>query len=223
MTAPIETKIDAFSALPIFPTVVWATQLKPEISERINGTFTTLIEQARRNRTDLRAEGKWQTDQRLHTLPELDEFSDVVLGLCRHVLKADKIRYQDICITGCWANVGFQGSKHRPHAHPNNYISGVYYVTAPAGGNTINFFDPRPQAGVVVPPSDSPAPANSQKMTMEIRPGSLIMFPAWLYHSVDDNRSRGERISVAFNVMFKPFVSEMSAPNWRGNLQVTPD
>ena len=37
--------------------MVWATQLKPKISERINGTFMTLIERARRNRTDLRSEG----------------------------------------------------------------------------------------------------------------------------------------------------------------------
>ena len=49
----------------------------------------------------------------------------------------------------------------------------------------------------------------------------MIFFPSWLYHSVDDNRSAEERISVAFNAMFLPYVEEMSAPNWEGNLKVT--
>jgi uncharacterized protein (TIGR02466 family) len=222
VTEPVQTKIDAFSALPVFPTMIWATQLKREVAERVNRTFLSLIDAARERQPDLRSDGKWQTDQRLHTLPALEEFTDVVLGLCRHVLQADKIRYRDVCITGCWANVGFPGSRHRPHAHPNNYISGVYYVSAPAGGNTINFFDPRPQAGVMVPPSEGASPATSQKMTLDVQSGSLIMFPSWLYHSVDENRGQGERISVAFNLMFTPYVTDMSAPNWIGNLKVTP-
>jgi ectoine hydroxylase-related dioxygenase (phytanoyl-CoA dioxygenase family) len=61
----------------------------------------------------------------------------------------------------------------------------------------------------------------AQKMTLDVKTGSLIFFPSWLYHSVDDNRSEKERISVAFNVMFLPYVEEMSAPNWEGNLKVT--
>ena len=225
MTEPVETSIEAFSALPVFPTMIWATQLKPEVAERINRTLAGLIGEARVNSPTIATGGKWQTDQRLHTIPALGEFNAVVLGLCRHILKADKIRYQDLCITGCWANIGPPGSGHRPHAHPNNYISGVYYVSAPPGGNTINFFDPRPQASVMVPPSEGPAPSRSvsQQMTLDVRPGSLIMFPSWLYHSVDENRGREERISIAFNVMFTPYVADMSPPNWAGNLKVTPD
>lgn len=221
VTKPIESRIEAFSALPIFPTMIWASQLRSEVAERINAVFTGLIENARDRQPALKPRGKWQTDQRLHELPELTEFVELTLGLCRHVLDSDQIRYRDLEITGCWANVGFGGSGHRPHAHPNNYFSGVYYVSAPAGGNTINFFDPRPQAGVMVPPSDKLSPMVAQKMTLDVRPGSLIFFPSWLYHSVDDNQSDKERISVAFNVMFRPYVEQMSAPNWEGNLKVS--
>jgi uncharacterized protein (TIGR02466 family) len=217
----IESSIEAFSALPIFPTMLWATQLRPEVASRVNDVFRKLIERARQGQPDLKPKGKWQTDQRLHTMAELKEFVDLVLGLCRHVLDADGIRYRGLEITGCWANVGFSGSGHRPHAHPNNYFSGVYYVSAPPGGNTINFFDPRPQAGVMVPPSEQVSPMVAQKMTLDVKAGSLIFFPSWLYHSVDDNRSTEERISVAFNAMFLPYVEEMSAPNWEGNLKVT--
>ena len=60
-------------------------------------------------------------------------------------------------------------------------------------------------------------------MTLDVKTGTLIMFPSWLLHSVDENRSSEERVSVAFNIMFTPYVEDMSPPNWRGNLQVTPD
>jgi hypothetical protein len=34
-------------------------------------------------------------------------------------------------ITGCWANVNPPGSYHPTHNHPNNFLSGVYYVDIP--------------------------------------------------------------------------------------------
>lgn len=221
MTGSIETKLEAFSALPIFPTMVWASQLRPDAAGRINRAFMEKINAARQRQGGLAATGKWQTDQRLHTIPELAEFSELVLGLARHVLDKDSIRYRGLEITGCWANIGFEGSRHRPHAHPNNFFSGVYYVNAPTGGNTINFFDPRPQSGVIVPPAERTSPIVAQKMTLDVKTGTLIMFPSWLLHSVDENRSAEERVSVAFNVMFTPYVEDMSPPNWQGNLQVS--
>jgi uncharacterized protein (TIGR02466 family) len=223
LSESVEHKLEAFSALQIFPTLVWASQLKPEVAERINTVFTEKIDAARTRQPELKRQGKWQTDQRLHTLPELAEFCDVVTGIARHVLDTDRIRYRDIRITGCWANIGFPGSRHGAHAHPNNYFSGVYYVAAPPGGNTITFIDPRPQAGVMVPPGDRLSPRIAQKMTLDVRSGSLLLFPAWLFHSVDANRAEDERISIAFNLMFTPYSADMSAPLWQGNLRVTPD
>ena len=38
-------------------------------------------------------------------------------------------------ITGCWANVNPPGSYHPMHHHPNNYLSGVYYVAVPPSGS----------------------------------------------------------------------------------------
>ena len=223
MTDTRDDRLEPFTALPIFPTLIWATQVRPEARQRINGAFLGAIEAAKARHPELRPTGKWQTDQRLHTLPELAEFSELVVGGARQILDTHHIRYRDIRITGCWANVGFQGSRHRPHAHPNNYFSGVYYVTAPAGGNTINFFDPRPQAAVMVPPVEQMSPMVAQSMTLDVQPGSLILFPSWLYHGVDVNRSTEQRISVAINLMFDPYVEDMSAPLWEGNLKVTPD
>ena len=218
-----QSKLEQHSALPIFPTVIWASQLRGDIADRINRAFLTQLARAREKQPELKAAGKWQSDSRLHTISELSEFTQLVLDGAGHILDQETIRYERLEITGCWANIGFPGSRHRSHAHPNNYLSGVYYVKAPDGGNTINFFDPRAQAAVVMPPSDQMSNLTAQKVTIDVKPGTLVFFPAWLNHSVDPNYSREERISIAFNLMFGSYVKTMGAPLWRGNLQVTPD
>ncbi|MDH4031890.1 MAG: hypothetical protein OEU49_13645, partial [Chromatiales bacterium] len=73
MSGTVETKLEGFSAVPIFPTMIWASQLKPDVTSRINSAFAEVLDNARRQQAGLDPKGKWQTDQRLHTLPELAE------------------------------------------------------------------------------------------------------------------------------------------------------
>jgi hypothetical protein len=42
--------------------------------------------------------------------------------------------------------------KSAVHQHPNNFLSGVYYVRTHPGADTINFHDPRNQSGIIRPP-----------------------------------------------------------------------
>ena len=44
--------------------------------------------------------------------------------------------------------------------------------------------------------------------------GTLLVFPAWLVHSVDANRSERLRISASFNAMFSSYGETMSQPLW---------
>ena len=46
---------------------------------------------------------------------------------------------------------------------------------------------------------------NTDQVVVTVRNGTLLMFPAWLEHSVDANISKEERISVSFNIMFSSF------------------
>jgi uncharacterized protein (TIGR02466 family) len=221
MSESFESLVAEKSALPIFPTMVWAHQLKPEAAERINRVFLDQIEAGRQRAPDLQPVGKWQSDQRLHTLPELKDFVDLVVAGARGIMDSENLSYSEIAITGCWANVGFPGSVHRPHSHPNNFLSGVYYVKAPEGGHTIDFHDPRPQAAMIFPASSKLTHFTAQKVTLSVRPGTLFYFPAWLQHSVQPNAAREERISIAFNLMFPDYFERMSPPIWEGNLPIS--
>ena len=44
--------------------------------------------------------------------------------------------------------------------------------------------------------------------------GRLLIFPAWLKHSVPANDGTSERISISFNLMFSNFTDQMAAPLW---------
>lgn len=103
---------------------------------------------------------------------------------------------------GCWANVNGDGDYNRIHAHGEAHWSGVYYVTignpdpdrTPNGG--IELIDPRAAA----PIGAAYGGAREVSVTVQPRPGLMLMFPSWLRHGVLPYFGDGERISIAFNL-----------------------
>jgi hypothetical protein len=49
----------------------------------------------------------------------------------------------------------------------------------------------------------------------------MVLFPGWLVHQVPVNASAAERVSIAFNLMFRQFGETASAPLWKGRIPVT--
>ncbi len=201
----------------LFPTYVWVAQLKPEVYEPINARIESYLQELERRNPELSASGQWQTAQDLHHQPALDGLVSLVEANARSICDSLTLVYEGLQITGCWANVSQQGFPHRQHIHPNNYLSGAYYVKTAPGADSISFHDPRPQATMLVPPARNQDLANPDQVSLDVSDGTLVMFPAWLHHSVAPNRSSITRISVAFNLMFPEFGTKMASPLWRGD------
>ena len=106
------------------------------------------------------------------------------------------------------------GRAHPAHSHPNNFLSGVYYVQTQAGADAVNFHDPRPQAAVIRPPVTALTADNTDQVVVPVKDGALLLFPSWLVHSVDANQSSKERISLSFNMMFPDYPEVISTPMW---------
>jgi len=130
------------------------------------------------------------------------------------VLEHLKISYRAFEITALWAYISMPGAEHRMHCHPNNFLSGVYYVATHEGANTINFYDPRSQTGIIRPPATELTAENADQVVVTVKNGTLLVFPAWLPHSVDVNESGKPRISFSFNIMFSSYAEELSKPLW---------
>ena len=90
----------------------------------------------------------------------------------------------------------------------------MYYVRTRPGADRINFHDPRSQAGVIRPPVTELTGANTDQVVVRVTNGTLLVFPAYLHHSVDANTSAEDRVIVSFNLMFPAFAAEMSKPLW---------
>lgn len=144
-----------------------------------------------------------QSQDDLHLRPEFAEFNTAALGAARQVFDRLKYAYQGCYLTGLWFNISVRGYSHKEHVHPNNFLSGVYYAKAHQGCGSIVFDDPRPQVKVLIPDILEPNPYNTHNFEVEPNVGDMVLFPSWLPHRVRANATEGERISVAFNVMFK--------------------
>jgi uncharacterized protein (TIGR02466 family) len=206
--------IEDSDVLSMFPTLVWKAKLKEELYQRINRTILERLDQLRASQPPLRPGSGWQSGQDLHTMEGFDELVQAVNTMAERILEFLKIGYERFEITACWANALAPGASHKIHAHPNNYLSGIYYVSTFDSANTVNFHDPRPQTGVVRPPVTELTGGNTDQVVVQVEDGTMLFFPAWLEHSVDANQSKQERISVSFNVMFSSFTETMSKPLW---------
>lgn len=194
-------KAEKTEILPLFPTFVWKTELTPDASEPINRDIRTKLAELMGGQIRVGAQESFQTAQDLYRYPEFGQLISLIQSAVGGVFDYLKIEADDAAITGCWANVNGIGARHRPHTHPNNLLSGVYYVTAKPGADKITFDDPRSQTFIIYPRFKEPTLENSTEIHLTVREGTLLVFPAWLQHRVGPNESDGERISVSFNAM----------------------
>jgi uncharacterized protein (TIGR02466 family) len=92
-----------------------------------------------------------------------------------------------------WVNLLKAGGHHSGHIHPHSILSGTFYVELPKGAGAIRFEDPRL-------PLMMAAPRRAETfVTVEPRPGLLLLWESWLRHEVLPGAGKGERLSVSFN------------------------
>jgi uncharacterized protein (TIGR02466 family) len=101
-----------------------------------------------------------------------------------------------------WANVSGRGAYHVPHYHPGHYWSAIYYVRMGEGaGGELVLFDPRlPVINMAAPRLSFRHNGGERTIVLSPEAGMLILFPAWLQHSVTPWEGDGERVSIAMNL-----------------------
>ncbi len=198
----------------MFPPFVWKVQIEAGLRDTLQQSVLAALAEMRVRLPALAPGHGWQSEQTLHQRADLRALVARINEGVSTILRFLRIGEQEVEITGCWATVLAHGAAHKLHSHPNNFLSGVYYVCTRPGADTINFHDPRRQSGVIRPPVIELTAENTDQVVLEVREGTLLMFPSYLEHSVDANTSDEERASISFNVMFSSFTERMSKPLW---------
>jgi len=100
-------------------------------------------------------------------------------------------------VTQSWTNYTENGQYHHKHAHPNSFVSGVFYIQSDKEKDKIYFYKDGYQQ-IKFPPSEWNV-WNSESWWFEVGTGDLILFPSSLTHMVQTVESEQTRISLAFN------------------------
>jgi uncharacterized protein (TIGR02466 family) len=214
MAGERDSWFETSDVVPMFPTLVWKIQVKDTVRDAIEQKFLPLLAQLRKDTAVLAPGQGWQSEQTLHEREELRDLVSCIDKAVRSVLKFLRIGADAFEITACWATVLARGATHRMHGHPNNFLSGSYYLRTQPGADAINFHDPRNQTGIIRPPVEELTGENTDQVVVRVRNGTLLIFPSYLQHSVDANASEQERISLSFNIMFSSFTETLAKPLW---------
>lgn len=190
--------------LQFFPTTLLRCRL-PDY-ERLNTDLLEYIDRLRRTapkgRTRSNALG-WQSGNLDFDVPAVATFATLVLERAREFGLAHNWSFpshMQLIMREIWANANGKHAYNNIHNHPNSLLSGVYYVKVEGDCGDLLFFDPRKQASVTQPEFSERTLINSSIQSISPEVGTLIIFPSWLEHSVNQNLSDSDRISMSFNI-----------------------
>ena len=158
--------------------------------------------------TNRQYEDNWQTKSAdLHKQKEFKSFANLVLTTTKRIIDTLDYDVEDIMITDMWANVLKDTELHPMHTHSNNFLSGTYYLQSDQKASIV-FHDPRPAADVLVPRKKQTTLNNSSLLSYASKQNRAVIFPSWLPHWVQQNKSKTKRISIAWNIQVKGQVGE---------------
>ena len=112
--------------------------------------------------------------------------------------KTEKVKISEM-----WSIINKKNSYNESHIHPNNFLSSVYYVQAPKNCGRIIFNNPNQVSRNRYPLDIKKTEFSANIQQIEPREGHLLLFPSYLWHSVETNMSEDDRIIISFNVDLK--------------------
>ena len=108
-------------------------------------------------------------------------------------------------VTQSWCNYSEPGQFHHKHAHPNSYVSGVFYVQTNPDDRIYFYRDGYQQ--IKFPPLEWNQ-YNSESWWFDATTGKLILFPSSAQHMVPQVQGEETRISLSFNTFPVGMVGE---------------
>ena len=98
-----------------------------------------------------------------------------------------------------WTNVNEPGSVNKLHTHEKWNFSAVYYLQG-TGTGALNLVNP---ANTLV--TCNPISPFMSTFSFEPQDGDLIVWPSWMPHEVEVNKSSRDRINIVYNVKFNSY------------------
>ena len=142
----------------------------------------------------------------LNSIPDLKE--DIKNHCERYMRKFLKVSNNaQFYLLNSWSNIHAPGEKSQIHYHGNSLLSGVYYPILPKNSGCISFHKSGLYTNTfhqsILIDYDEKTEVNCGQYSMNLKEGTIIIFPSHLEHSVERNESNENRYSIAFNFYVK--------------------
>ena len=186
-----------------FPTLVYGKDIKLNNNQLAQDIVNWSNKDKGVNKTNYKG---WHSTTDMHIKPEYSQLVTELISMQKDIYDNEHID-RHARLGNMWANINPSGGMNMPHIHPNALFSGVYYVKSNPKSGRLKIYDPRPGANFIMPTRKPGNPGRDLWREANIEPieGRIIMFPAWLWHSVEENMSDDIRISVSFNFIQEGF------------------
>ena len=180
-----------------FPSVIWSS-----IVNSINNTELKKYAYECKNNDKGRTisnYGGWQSNDIAGAEnPEMEKLINLISEEAATCAK--QVGLSEVELYNIWININPPGSYNHLHNHVGSIFSGVYYVDASPEQGNIQF--ERSDGGEYHIPSKiyKPTYYTSTRATYAAKTNALYIFPGWMKHSVEGNKTTTDRISISFNI-----------------------
>ena len=182
-----------------FPTIIYAKDFELDLNQMAQNIIQWSKEDKGVQKTNVNG---WHSETNMHSKPEYKPLVDELFKMVYDVFNEEWLDGQ-ARLGNMWANINPPKGYNKPHVHPNALFSGVYYVKAPINSGQLVCTDPRPGIQTCMPNRKKGQPPKHLWRDLHLQPkeNRAIIFPSWLWHSVQPNESNDIRISVSFNFL----------------------
>jgi len=182
----------------LFATSLYEAEIEPALLPELAHSIRSLA-------ADDEAGRRWSNEHRysgytsyasLDDLPRRDPaLADLAKALTKHARGFARELDWDVKprLDSLWVNLLAAGGHHGGHIHPHSILSGTLYVEVPKGSGAIRFEDPRLPLMMAAPQREGTF------VTVDPRPGLLLMWESWLRHEILPGSGKGDRLSISFN------------------------
>ena len=181
----------------IFTTPVWETTIEGVGNKQIKDYCLGLREKY--PGVSISNRGGWHSKELDIPLPNaLDElFNDLTEYI--NQFAGQHTKATDLMLGNWWININGKGDYNAEHDHQNALLSAVYYVDVKSS-DTGNLIIHREDASrYYIGKYKNTSNFSGQNWAILPETSKLVIFPAWTRHSVEQNKSDTERISIALN------------------------
>ena len=181
----------------LFPTPLWQIQIKGVDNDAIKEYCYHLKDNT--EGVTISNRGGWHSKEILEPLPDaLNELFSNFLGFVNDYC-AQITGLNNLMLGNFWVNINQKYDYNRTHDHQNSILSAVYYVDA-EGDDIGNFVAERDDtAEFFLGSYKNVSGFTGTSFAITPLTGFAFLMPSWMLHSVEQNLTDRDRISIAFN------------------------